>query len=245
MNMQMKTSNKIQQTNCVLGMRALAPGSVDLILTDPPYEAHDMSEFFVEMVRVLRPAGSLYIFGDKNVVAEHWYRQLVIPHKSLLVWHYKNSPKPKGRWRMSMQAIIYGWKSRKSVFHEDAARIPYLPATQKLQGRMRPSTGRLSDARPYDVSKGALPRDVIEHPALLGHLSRERVGHPDQKPLGLFEKIILASSNIGDFVLDPFAGSGTTIIAAHRLGRNSLGFEIDPRWVKVARTRLRSTKAKT
>lgn len=225
--------------DCLLEMQKLPSESVDLVLTDPPYEIIDLTSHFAEMVRLLKPSGSIYIFGDKDMIAEHWFRQVPIPSKTLLVWHYKNSPKPKGRWRMSMQPIIYGFKSRVlSTFNEDEARTEYLPATKKLHGRVRPSTGRLKDPSPYDTSKGALPRDVLEHPALLGHLSRERLGHRDQKPIGLIERIMRTSSNVGDFVLDPFSGSGTTLAAAVRLSRTALGLEINPEWVDVITARV-------
>ena len=233
----------IVEDDCLAHMATMADGSIDLVVTDPPYERLDMSDCFAEFLRLLRPSGSLYVFGDKNVVAEHWFRQLKIRHKTLLIWHYANSPKPRGRWRGSMQAIIYGYKSASaSMFHEDAARVPYLPATMKLHGRPRPSRGRMPESRPYDVSKGALPRDVLLHPALLGHLSSERLGHPDQKPLGLIAKLVAASSNPGDIVLDAFAGTGTTLVAAQQLGRSAIGIENDHNYVSTMRKRLDAIK---
>lgn len=236
----MKGEAWIEQGDCLPGLRSLPSESVDLVLTDPPYEVTDFSSHFAEMVRLLKPSGSLYIFGDKDIVAEYWFSQVKLPHKTMLAWHYKNSPKPKGRWRMSMQPIIYGYKSTSlSVYHEDEARVDYLESTKKLHGRMRPSSGRMSESKPYDTSKGALPRDVIEFPALLGHLSKERLGHRDQKPIGLIERIIRTSSNPGDLILDPFSGSGTTLAAAIRTGRRAMGFELNPQWVEVIGTRLK------
>jgi site-specific DNA-methyltransferase (adenine-specific) len=230
---------KVVHGDGVAAMKGMVSGSVDLVLTDPPYEIVDMRGPFEEMVRVLAATGSIYVFGDKDTVAEHWFRQLKIQHKTLLVWHYVNSPKPRGRWRGSMQAIIYGYKSAKlSVFHEDEARVPYTPAAAKLNGRVRPSNGRMTKTMAYDTSKGALPRDVILHPALLGHLSAERVGHDDQKPLGLITKLILASSNVGDLVLDPYSGSGTTLAAAKLAGRRAVGCEINGRWVRTIKGRV-------
>lgn len=223
--------NKIYNQDSLEGMKQLPSASIDLVLTDPPYEIQNMKPYFDEFIRVLKPSGSLYVFGNKNVIAEHWFSQLTMLNKELLAWHYKNSPKPKGRWRMAMQTIIYGYPSNElSTFNEDEARVEYLPSTKKLHGRIRPSSGRLDKCKPYDMSKGALPRDVIEHPALLGHLSKERVGHPDQKPLGLIEKLIKTSSNENDIVLDAFAGSGTTIIAAINTKRKYVAFEKDKKW---------------
>lgn len=223
--------NEIHNNDSLIGMKNLPSASIDLIITDPPYEIEDMTLFFQEFTRLLKPSGSLYIFGNKNMIAEHWFKQLKIQNKELLIWYYKNSPKPKGRWRMSMQPIIYGYFSDElSIFNEDEARIEYQPATKKLHGRLRPSSGRLTHCKPYDTSKGALPRDVIEHPALLGHLSKERVGHPDQKPIKLIEKLIKTSSKLNDVILDAFAGSGTTIFACVNTGRRYIAFEKNKQW---------------
>jgi site-specific DNA-methyltransferase (adenine-specific) len=222
--------DRIYYGDCLEGMAGIADQSIDLILTDPPYEIEDMSPFFRHFKRILKETGSLYVFGNKNIVAEHWFRQLQMPYKEILCWYYKNSPKPRGRWRMSMQVVIYGYFSDDSTWNEDEARVEYQPATKKLNGRIRPSTGRLDEPMPYDTSKGALPRDVIEYPALLGHLSRERVGHPDQKPLGLVERLIRTSSNEGDLVLDAFAGSGTTVFACVNTNRHYIAFEQSEAW---------------
>ncbi len=144
----------------------------------------------------------------------------------MLVWHYKNSPKPKGRWRMSMQPIIYGYRGN-SFFNEDVVRVEYKESTKKLNGRIRPSSGRMDKCSAYDTSKGALPRDVIERPALLGHLSKERTGHPDQKPKSIIGDLILASSNEGQLVLDPFGDSGTTAEVCMELNREFIIIEME------------------
>lgn len=218
--------NKIYNQDCLLGMSNLPDSSIDLIVTDPPYEIKDISLYLAEFYRLLKPSGSLYVFGNKNMVAENWFSQCKFAHKELLIWHYVNSPKPKGRWRMSFQAIIYAYKSLNSTFNEDAARVEYKPATKNLNGRMRPSLGRLNkETKPYNTSKGALPRDVILAPALCGHLAKERVGHKDQKPLSLIKKLIETSSNPDDLVLDAFAGSGTIGKACIETKRNYILFE--------------------
>ena len=216
--------NKTYFGDCLEVMKLINDGSVDLIVTDPPYEIENMTPYFTEMLRVLSKDGSIYVFGNKNMIAEYWFRQLKIETKELLVWHYKNSPKPKGRWRMSMQPIIYGHRGN-SIFNEDAVRVEYNEATKKLNGRVRPSSGRMNKCSAYDTSKGALPRDVIERPALLGHLSKERVGHRDQKPETIIADLILASSNEGQTVLDCFAGSNTTAKVCQKLNRNFITIE--------------------
>jgi DNA modification methylase len=234
---------RFEHKDCLELMKDLSDKSVDLIVTDPPYEIEDMSFYFSEMLRVLSSDGSIYVFGNKNMIAEHWFRQLKIENKELLVWHYKNSPKPKGRWRMSMQPIIYGHRGN-SVFNEDAVRVEYNEATKKLNGRIRPSSGRMDKCSAYDTSKGALPRDVIERPALLGHLSKERVGHRDQKPISIITDLVLASSRQGQTVLDCFSGSATTAIVCIRTGRKFIGSELKAENYSIALDRIKKESLK-
>lgn len=204
--------------DCLELMKLIPTGSVDLVVTDPPYEIEDMKPYFAEMLRCLSKDGSIYVFGNKNMIAEHWFSQMKIDKKELLIWHYKNSPKPKGRWRMSMQPIIYGYRGN-SIFNEDAVRVEYKESA-------------------YDTSKGALPRDVIERPALLGHLSKERTGHRDQKPLSIITDLVLASSNEGQLVLDPFGGSGTTAEVCLRTNRQFITMELEPNNFEKIKVRL-------
>ncbi len=102
----------LEQGDCLPKMKALPSESVDLIVTDPPYEIVDLSEHFAEMVRLLKPSGSMYVFGDKDMIAEHWFRQVRIPNKTLLAWHYKNSPKPRGRFWFPSQSCTDGRRRR-------------------------------------------------------------------------------------------------------------------------------------
>ena len=227
--------------DCLEKMKDIPDGSIDLVLTDPPYEITDMNPFFTEIIRCLSKNGSIYVFGNKNMIAEHWFSQIKIDNKELLIWHYKNSPKPKGRWRMSMQPIIYAYRGD-SIFNEDAVRVEYKDSTKKLNGRIRPSSGRMDKCSAYDTSKGALPRDVIERPALLGHLSKERTGHPDQKPISIITDLILASSNEGNLIFDPFMGSGTTGVACKNLNRNFIGIELDDKYFQIAKDRIEATE---
>jgi len=205
-------------------------GKFDLLFTDPPYEMGELPECLWGV------APCAYIFGDKRQIAENWYRQTKYPNKDFLVWHYKNSPKPKGRWRMAMQGIIYGWDDGIG-FNEDAARVEYTPSAKRLNGRMRPSAGRMEEAKAYDTSKGALPRDVIEWPALLGHLSRERVGHRDQKPVELIKRLIQTVPNVRR-IIDPFGGSGTTAVASAELGITCVIIEDDIEDCRMAMARF-------
>lgn len=233
---------RVYNADAVERMAKMPPNSVDLVLTDPEYNQKDISEIIAAMKRVLKRSGSMYICGNPDIVNEHWFSQVEMPFKTTLIWYYKNSPKAKGRWRKSYQSIIYAHFERDAIFNEDDVRIPYQENTKKLHGRMRPSKGRLGKPMPYDTSKGALPRDVIEVPALLGHLSKERVGHPHQKPEALFEKLLLASSNPGDIVLDCCAGSGTTGIVCLKHKRKCILIEKEKEHCKRIRYRIKKLK---
>jgi len=139
-----------------------------------------------------------------------------------------------------MQSIIYGWQDGQP-FNQDAARTEYTPSAKKLNGRIRPSNGRMSTSMPYDTSKGALPKDVIEWPALLGHLSKERVGHRDQKPLGLIKRLVATIPGVKT-IIDPFAGSGTTAAAAMELGIKCTLIEIQESNCEMIVKRLAGSK---
>ncbi|MGA2555539.1 MAG: site-specific DNA-methyltransferase [Verrucomicrobiota bacterium] len=123
----------------------------------------------------------------------------------------------------------------------------YSPATnvdQILQRRQRDEHGKAVYARDEDgniIQDGHKPgvpvSDVWDIP-FLNPKAKERVGYPTQKPILLLERIISLATSPGDLVLDPFAGSGTTLVAAELLGRNSLGIDIAREAVELARRRL-------
>jgi site-specific DNA-methyltransferase (adenine-specific) len=123
----------------------------------------------------------------------------------------------------------------------------YSPSTnidQILQRRQRDRHGKAVYARDADGrvirdghKKGVPIADVWDIP-LLNPKAKERVGYPTQKPILLLERIISLATSPGDFVLDPFSGSGTTLVAAELLGRNSLGIDIAAEAVQLATRRL-------
>jgi site-specific DNA-methyltransferase (adenine-specific) len=180
-----------------------------------------------EVHRVLAAHGSLYLHVDWRTV--HHVRLLLDevfgPERFLneLVWAYDYGGRARDRWPRKHDTILWYAKSDDWVFDRDAIdRIPYL--APGLVG-------------PEKAARGKLPTDVwwmtIVPPA-----SAERTGYPTQKPLRLLERIVAASSRPGDLVLDPFAGSGTTGVAAARLERRWLLVDRNPAAVEIARRRL-------
>jgi site-specific DNA-methyltransferase (adenine-specific) len=183
--------------------------------------------------RVLAADGSLYLHVDWRTV--HHVRLLLDEvfgaHRFLneLVWAYDYGGRPRDRWPRKHDTILWYAKGDRWIFDRDAIdRIPYL--APGLVG-------------PEKAARGKLPTDVwwmtIVPPA-----SAERTGYPTQKPVRLLERIVAASSRPGGLVLDPYAGSGTTGVAAARLGRRWLLADINPVAVEIARGRLAAEAAR-
>jgi site-specific DNA-methyltransferase (adenine-specific) len=180
-----------------------------------------------EIQRVLAEHGSLYLHVDWRTV--HHVRLLLDevfgPERFLneLVWAYDYGGRARDRWPRKHDTILWYAKGDRWLFDREAIdRIPYM--APGLVG-------------PEKAARGKLPTDVwwmtIVPPA-----SAERTGYPTQKPVRLLERIVAASSRPGDLVLDPFAGSGTTGVAAERLGRRWLLVDRNPVAVEIARGRL-------
>jgi site-specific DNA-methyltransferase (adenine-specific) len=180
-----------------------------------------------EVRRVLAPRGSLYLHVDWRTV--HHVRLMLDEvfgaerFLNEIVWAYDYGGRAPDRWPRKHDTILWYAKGDSWVFERDAVdRIPYL--APGLVG-------------PEKAARGKVPTDVwwltIVPPG-----GRERTGYPTQKPLRLLERIVAASSRPGDLVLDPYAGSGTTGVAAARLGRRWLLADRNPAAVEIARRRL-------
>lgn len=181
----------------------------------------------VEIRRVLAPHGSLYLHLDWRTV--HHVRLLLDEvfgaqrFLNEIVWAYDYGGRARDRWPRKHDTILWYAKGEAWTFERDQVdRIPYL--APGLVG-------------PEKAARGKLPTDVwwmtIVPPG-----SKERTGYPTQKPVRLLERIVAASSRPGDLVLDPYAGSGTTGVAAARLGRRWLLIDRNPAAVAIARERL-------
>ena len=181
----------------------------------------------VEIHRVLAAHGSLYVHLDHHAV--HHVRLLldgVFGHERFLneiIWAYDYGGRARDRWARKHDNILWYARSATWVFNREAVdRIPYL--APGLVG-------------PEKAARGKLPTDVWWM-TIVPTSGRERTGYPTQKPLRLLERIIRASSNPGDLVADFFGGSGTTAVAAARLGRRHLLVDTNPEAIRISRERL-------
>lgn len=241
-------------------MATLPEASVDLVIADPPYaiakakwdEFESMEVYLTwcdawiaEVVRVLTPVGSAYICGFSEILADLKVR--AAPRFAAcrwLVWYYRNKANLGHDWGRSHESILHLRRSPRTRIDVDAVRIPYNGHTVRYPTRVQAVSsqygrgGKRRDSwEPNPL--GAKPRDVFEIPVLCNGME-EKTQHETQKPEALIEKLILASSEPGQLVLDPFVGSGTTAVVAARLGRRWLAGDADPRYVAMARTRLRA-----
>ena len=204
----------------------------------------------VQIRRVLSLTGSVFFHCDRN--ANHLVRALLDEvfgsrfFRSEIIWHYRRWSNSQRNLLPTHQTIYYYTKSEQYTFNmlwED-----YSPATnvdQILQRRTRDAHNKSvyqRDGRGGVVvngeKRGVPLRDVWDIP-YLNPKARERTGYPTQKPIMLLERIINLATNVGDCVLDPFCGSGTTLVAAKLLRRNAIGIDISSDAVELTRNRIR------
>ena len=203
----------------------------------------------VEFRRVLKGTGCLFFHCDTN--ASHHIRCLLdevfgeAMFRSEIIWHYRRWSNAQRSPLPSHQTIFFYSKTEDYEYHQLFE--GYSPSTnidQILQRRRRDEHGKAVYARDEDGNviqdghkKGVPVGDVWAIP-FLNPKARERVGYPTQKPILLLERVISLVTAPRGFVLDPFCGSGTTLVAAELLGRNSLGIDVAADAVKLASQRL-------
>ena len=234
----------------------LPDGSVDLVVTDPPYAIakEEWDEFpsidayvdwcdrwLAEIARVLAPHGSAYVCGFSEILADVKARSAKrFAGCRWLVWYYKNKANLGRDWGRSHESIIH-LRGPDASLDVDAVRVPYNGHTTKYPTRVQAVSSqygrgvRRDKWEPHPL--GAKPRDVLEIPVICNGMT-EKTPHATQKPEALIERLILASSAKDQLVVDPFVGSGTTAVVAQRLGRQWLAGDADARYVGLARDRI-------
>jgi site-specific DNA-methyltransferase (adenine-specific) len=199
--------------------------------------------------RVLKKSGSLFFHCDTN--AAHHIRCLLddvfgeSKFRAEIIWHYRRWSNSQRNPLPSHQTIFFYTKTDNYQYHQLFE--SYSPSTnvdQILQRRQRDEYGKSIYARDdqgkivHDGYKRGVPVSDVWDIPFLNPKAKERVGYPTQKPILLLERIISLVTQPGDSVLDPFCGSGTTLVAAELLGRNSLGIDISHEAVRLSRQRL-------
>jgi len=199
----------------------------------------------VELRRVLKSTGSIYLHCDPT--ASHYLKLVmdaVFGHSHFLneiVWCYTGPSSPGMRIFGRKHDIIF-WYARGSkwTFNVDAVRLPYAESTKRNEGRRTGWTTGNPNSIVQLNPLGKWPEDWWRM-HVLPPAARERLGYPTQKPEALLERIIQASSNEGDLVLDPFCGCGTTIAVAERLKRRWIGIDSSSVAIELTKQRLEAT----
>ena len=199
-----------------------------------------MAVRLLEMRRVLKPTGSIYLHCDTT--ASHYLKTLMDvvfgPEnaRNEIVWHYRRWTGKAKRLQRLHDVVLFYTKTKDYTFN-----IPYDPYTERSLQRKQHYHTRINDGDTYVTSinpRGVRAGDVWNIP-VLNSQAKERVGYPTQKPLALLDRIIKASSNPGDMVLDPFCGCATALVAAETLGRRWAGIDLSPLAVRLVGQRLR------
>ena len=234
--------------------------TVQLLFADPPYNigkaewdrfetTESYLKWVVEWIRaaggLLPDDGSLFVMGFSEGLAEIKYRlaRECEWHDSLrwLVWSYRNKPQMSDDgFTRSHESLLWLTKSDEYKFRMDRIRIPYNSHTEAYPTREQGDSSLFGSEAGYEWDpdvEGAKPRDVVDVPTV-NNASSERTEHPTQKPEELLRKLVRATTDRGDRVLDPFGGSGTTYAVAEQLGRNWVGTETDEAYLGIIADRL-------
>lgn len=244
-------NHKIVMGDALAALETIADQSVDLIFIDPPYNIgknfngyrdkwHDDQDYIDWChqwlglsINKLKPTGSLYVMTSTRFMP-HFdiFLQNKIDILSRIVWYYDSSGVQAKKYYGSLyEPLLFCVKDkRKYVFNADAILV------EARTGAKR----KLIDYRknpPQVYNSKKVPGNVWEFPRVRYRMG-EYENHPTQKPVALLERIIKASSNEGDLVLDPFSGTFTTSFVAKQLGRRSIGIELQEAYVKIGLRRL-------
>ncbi|MGN0471012.1 MAG: DNA-methyltransferase [Acutalibacteraceae bacterium] len=221
-------------------LKKIPDRNIQLIVTDPPYNLNknygnnqDKLEFeeylnfsrkwLSEAKRVLTDDGTIYVFMGMRYISYIYNileQELGMAFNSWITWFYTQGiGKTKGFSPRHEDILMFTKDPKNFVFNLDDIRVP-----QKFY-------------RSINNMRGANPGNVWEF-SHIHYCNKNRKKHPTQKPEGLFERMILASSNPGDTVLDPFVGSGTALRVCQHTGRNGIGIDINPEYIEMTKERL-------
>lgn len=228
---------KVTNQDCVSLLQSLEDNSIDLIATDPPYEINyehlswdkkqlDWKIIALEFQRILKDTGNLILFqGWSEVVNTRYFFEQYFILKNWIIYDRIKGRGAKTNLVSTREDILwYVLNEKKHTFNKISSTIP--KKTGGTIGRKNGNALRALSNVWTDISP-------------IVPWSPERINHPTQKPLALMERIVAVFSQEQDVVLDPFCGSGTTLLAAKKLNRKFIGSEIDSNYFKICIDRLK------
>ncbi|MDD4556069.1 MAG: DNA methyltransferase [Alphaproteobacteria bacterium] len=246
--------NQVIYQDCFKALKFIPDASIDLIIVDPPYNLTKtfglsifresdikdykkwLEKWLKETKRILKDNGTIYICSD-------WKTSIAIPEiagKYFLLQNRISWEREKGRgalknWKNCLEDIWFYTKSKEYTFNLDAVKVQ-----KNVIAPYRDKEGQAKDWVELEGQKVRYtsPSNIWTDISVPFWSMPENTNHPTQKPEKLIAKLILASSNAGEIVFDPFLGSGTTAVTAKKLGRKFLGIEREKEYVALSLKRL-------
>jgi DNA modification methylase len=248
--------DRIYHGDCIEGMSLLPDETIDLIFADPPYnigkdygnnqmrlseqEYREWSERWIrEAVRLLKPTGSIYVCSDwrySGMTQALLDNYLIV--KNRITWRREKGRGSRRNWKNNLEDVWFAVKSENYVFNVEEVKVKkQVIAPYRENGEPKDWVEENGERYRYTHPANIWIDTVVPFWSM-----PENTPHPTQKPEMVVERVMKASSNPGDVVLDPFMGSGTTAVVAVRLGRRFIGFEINEEYVRLAAKRLDRTQ---
>lgn len=209
---------------------------------------HWTEDWIKKSARVLKDDGLFFIFGQLGKREHLWLHVCSMATRKMqfhdmLIWDRAvgyNERYDSFTPCYEMILVLRKSKDAKPYFDKDAVRLSYDDETIKQY--LKDKRYKDLDARKTHLEKGKYATNILRVPSLKGS-SKEKVGHPSQKPIKLIEMLVQSATREGDFVLDPFLGSGTTALACQKLNRNFAGIEIEQKYIEITESRLQKPQA--
>jgi site-specific DNA-methyltransferase (adenine-specific) len=227
---------------------------VDLLFLDPPYNLTKtfnstsfrasstsayrdwLESWFTKLLRVLKPTASVYICGDwRSAAAIQQVAEKYLKLQNRITWEREKGRGAKANWKNCSEDIWFCTMSEDYFFDAEAVKLKRRVIAPYKDEDGQPKDWEETDAGDFRLTH---PSNLWTDLTVPFWSMPENTDHPTQKPEKLLAKIILASSRPGDFVFDPFLGSGTTSVVARKLGRQYCGIEMDLTYCCLAEKRL-------
>ena len=247
--------------------------SVDLVITSPPYgigkpyEKRTGIDLYLEaqtivlqeLYRVVSPVGSIcwqvgtYVDAGEifplDTLFYPIFKSLGMKLRNRIVWHYRHGLHARKRFSGRYEILQWFTVGDDYTFNLDPVRVPSrYPGKKYFKG---PKRGQLSGnplgknpSDVWDILEAGWENGIWDIPNVK-HNHPEKTGHPAQFPIEVAERCVLSMSNADDMVLDPYVGSGTTMVAAAMHGRNAIGIDQDPQYIAMAQKRIEQLKSGT
>lgn len=251
--------NTLHNGDCLEVMTSLPDNSVDAVLTDPPYLTTDLHfdksrldmAWVIDLLRIVKPNGYLAVFAPVEMsafIASHWSMRFtgfwLKPQAGM-----RTAAAKKPMSKSEIYSVFAHPKHKVKNLTWNPVKIHGEPYTRikRHRGYQRNGKDQIDRADTSSWTKDGyvskndgwrMQTDVIIGPSKPCMPHGERTIHPTQKPENVMSTLVQWLTNEGDTILDPFMGSGTTGVAASRLGRDFIGIELDPDYFKIAQARI-------